>query len=336
MGRARPSCRGERKPVRLLPSRLNDKPQYVFHPHRAVRRLFKPPTGMTGEGGEAAVCVLPWGVHLQVWPGEAIGYAIRTSGAFDPCVTETMHRLIDPGDLIVDVGANVGYLTSLSVVRAGGEGRVIAFEPHPAAFGLLERNASIWERHSRLAKLELRQIALSDRTGHAQLAAGSALVTNMGLATLEHPDAVPADDLVPVELRRLDDEVGDRTIEVLKIDVEGHEPQVLRGAARLLERGLVRDVIFEDHEPYPNAATEIVESAGYKLFDLHNDLLGLCLGPPAGRGRRYGWPGPSSLATREPDRLCARLRPLGWQVQGIGPSPLAAITGSRGRHRRAA
>ncbi len=280
---------------------------------------------MAADGGEA-VCALPWGLPLHVWPQEAIGYAVLVSGAFDPCVTETMYRLIDPGELIVDVGANVGYLTSLSVVRAGGDGVVIAFEPHPAVFGLLERNASIWDGRSRLAKLELRRIALSDRMGHAQLAAGSALRTNMGLATLEHSDTVPANDLVPVDLRRLDDEIGDRTVGVLKIDVEGHEPQVLRGAARLLERGLVRDVIFEDHESYPDAATEMVESAGYKLFDLDNDLLGLCLGPPSSRGRRSGWPGPSYLATREPDRARARLAPLGWQVPGIGPRALAAMT----------
>jgi hypothetical protein len=102
--------------------------------------------------------------------------------------------------------------------------------------------------------------------------------------------------------------------------VEGHEPGVLRGAPELLRGGRVRDVIFEDHEPYPSEATALVEGAGYRLFSLSNDLFGIELGAPADRGEVSEWPGPSYLATRDPDRAIQRLRPRGWQVAGIGPS----------------
>lgn len=317
------------RPVRLLPARLNDKPHYVFHPGRTLRRLWHRPTGMGGSTADTEVAVLPWGLPLHVWPQEAIGYSILAGGVFDPGVTETMHRLIDPGDVVVDVGANVGYLTSLALVRSGGGGTVVAYEPHPGIFGVLERNAAMWRQRPRLASLELRRVAISDTPGEGKLVTGPGLDINMGLATLERAEGARDEDTVQVELRRLDDELGDRPIGLLKIDVEGHELQVIRGALGMLERGSVRDLIFEDHEPYPDAATELVENAGYRLFSLENDLIGPYLGPRSRRRLVSGWPGPSYLATNDPERALARLGPVGWRVRGIGPRRPAAFTGLR-------
>jgi FkbM family methyltransferase len=234
---------------------------------------------------------------------------------FDPCVTEAIHRLIDPGDTVVDVGANVGYLTSLAAVRAGRYGRVIAVEPHPAVFELLRSNVESWSGD--LAAVELRQLALTDHSGTGTIVAGPLFEQNMGLAKLGEGDA---DGRLSheVELGRLDELVGDTEVGLLKVDVEGHETEVLGGAGQLLERGRVRDIIFEDHDPYPSEATAVVEEAGYRLVSLSNDLRGLRLQHPRDRGPAPAWPGPSYLATIDPDRSIARLLPRGWRVKGIG------------------
>jgi FkbM family methyltransferase len=304
--------------MKILPERLNDKPQYVFHPLRALRRARY---GGPSTAGRRATAQLPWGLPLEVNADEAIGFTILTTGVFDPCVSETIHRLIDPGDLVVDVGANVGYLTSLAARRAGPGGTVLAFEPHPHVFELLQANVARWGAGD-VAAVDARQTALSDRDGTAELNAGPSFHANMGLARLNGTDTATAEDvLVPVTLEQLDDVIGDRSIGLLKIDVEGHEPEVLRGGRRLLESGRVRDLIFEDHDPYPDASTELVESAGYRLFSLSNDLFGVQLGAPAERGEVSEWPGPSYLATRDPERAIARLRPRGWHIEGIGPTP---------------
>src|SRR3954465_296715 len=94
--------------------------------------------------GRSGVVRLPWGLPVEVDTGDAIGFSIVAGGVFDPCVTETLHRLIDPGDVVADVGANLGYMSSLAAARVGPEGRVLAFEPHPRAYELLERNVSRW------------------------------------------------------------------------------------------------------------------------------------------------------------------------------------------------
>lgn len=310
----------------LVPARLSDKPHYVFHPNRLLRRALhgvgtdRPDLGP----GTVALAGLPWGLELEVYSREAIGYTILTAGVFDPCVTETVYRLIEPGDLVVDVGANVGYLTSLAAARAGSGGQVVAYEPHPRVFERLQANVARWERLvrlGRLAPIELHRAAVSDRTGTGELTSGPLFHENMGLASLRADDA-PAEDaeLLAVRVHRLDDVLGARRVGLLKIDVEGHEPEVLRGAGRLLEAGLVRDVVFEDHAPYPDASTDLVERAGYRLFSLHNDLFGLRLGAPALRGPTRPWPGPSYLATRDPERAQRLLGARGWQVRGIGPA----------------
>lgn len=302
----------------LLPRRLASKPQYVFHPIRAVRRIRH---RSTAGDGRAQVAQLPWGLPLEVQTNDAIGFSIVAGGVFDPCVTETLHRLIDPGDVVADVGANLGYMTSLAAARVGASGKVLAFEPHPHAYELLERNAARWRELESVGALELHRVALSDAAGEGTLVSGGSAEFELAVASLstEGSAAHAASEAIAVPLARLDEVAGDRPIGVLKIDVEGHEADVLRGAGGLLASGAIRDIVFEDHDEYPSEPTAIVEDAGYELISLDNDLWGLRLVAPQDRGEVPAWPGPSYLATRDPDRARQRLGPRGWQVKGIGP-----------------
>jgi FkbM family methyltransferase len=300
----------------LIPARIASKPQYVFHPLRALRRFMY----RAGDPGERRVTGLPWGLPLEVHTTDAVGFSIVAGRVFDPCVTETLHRLIDPGELVLDVGANVGYLTSLAAVRVGPEGRVLGFEPHPGVFALLEKNAARWRQANGIGTVELHRMALSDHAGEGALFAHQAFEANMGLATLADDEAPDGDGTtITVTLGRLDDLVGDARVGVMKIDVEGHEAEVLKGAGELLASGRVRDIVFEDQNEYPSEATAILEQAGYELISLDNDLFGLTLRPPQDRGEIRAWPGPSYLATLDAARARERLRPRGWRVRGIGP-----------------
>src|SRR3954447_26802170 len=121
--------------MRVIPARLSRKPQYVFHPQRALgRALYR---ARAGEG-RSAVAQLPWGLPLEIHTSDAIGFSVLAGRVFDPCVTETLHRLIDPGDVVADVGANIEYLPSLAAGRAGPNGSVFAYEPHPQVFEVLD------------------------------------------------------------------------------------------------------------------------------------------------------------------------------------------------------
>jgi FkbM family methyltransferase len=295
-----------------LASRIQSKPQYVLHPGRAARRVLH--RFSDADDLRREVTTLPWGLELEVQRSDQIGYSIVTGAIFDPPVTEALYRLVTPGATVYDVGANIGYLTSLVAHRAGPAGVVRAFEPHPVVHGLLAANVSRWSSRP-VAPVQIRPVALSSHPGTGRLAVDATFDQNMGLASLE----ARGDDWVEVEMSTLDLEIGSDRVDVMKIDVEGHEGAVLAGAGALLSDRRVAHVIFEDHDPYPSSVTRIFEDAGYELYALEADLAGIRLVSPVHRGQLSAWPGPSYLATTQLDQVTALMRPRWWRTPGILP-----------------
>ena len=299
--------------MRVLPQRFN-KPQFIFHPGAGVRRVLEPLLRRREPRGAIREVPLRWGMTISIRQGDDIGRSITHSGIFDLCVSEVLFRLVSPGDLAVDVGANLGYMTSLMAPRAGPRGRVVAFEPHPDVYPLLERNAESWWEIRENAPIDIRAVALSSRPGTGQLLASDEFNTNMGVAFLGEPGT----EGLPVALDTLDRSFAGAHIGVLKIDVEGHELEVLRGAHSLLRAQRIRDVVFEDHGDYPTPVTAHLERYGYSVFSLDNNLVRLLVRPAAEHAPRRGWEGPSYVATRDAPRALGRLRRRGWGVLGLG------------------
>lgn len=146
-------------------------------------------------------------------------------------------RLIAPGDTVFDIGANVGYTALLFASLAGPKGRVVALEPGRRAYAALARNAA------QAANLAILQIAASDHEGEAQFHEAEM----SDLSSLE-PVAGATSFTVPVEpLDRVAAREGAPAF--VKIDVEGHEPAVLRGMAELFASARPPLVLFEALDP---------------------------------------------------------------------------------------
>lgn len=131
-----------------------------------------------------------------------------------------LRNLVGSADTAVDVGANLGLYTR---TLAGLASKVHAFEPSPAMAHMLRRTSA--------RNVVVHEIALSDQDGHADLRiprAGDHLTHS--LASLE-ADAVAGQDvtIAEVALKRLDSVITD-DVAFVKVDVEGHELNVLRGA----------------------------------------------------------------------------------------------------------
>jgi FkbM family methyltransferase len=136
-----------------------------------------------------------------------------------------------PGDVAVDVGANKGAYTWWMRHAVGPTGRVIAFEPQPemAAYLRDARAAMGWDN------VEVREAAASDRSGRATLRVPGG-GPSQG-ASLEAGAVSGAHREIPCAVERLDDALaGAARIALMKIDVEGHELAVFRGAAGILAR----------------------------------------------------------------------------------------------------
>jgi FkbM family methyltransferase len=161
--------------------------------------------------------------------GPAGGVSIL-AGRCEPEQTASIARALSPGDVFFDVGANVGYYTLLASGRVGEQGRVVAFEP-------VVRNLAFLHRHlelNRARNVTVLPFACAGESGYGFFEAGDTVATGH-LAGSDRGGAPPA-AATPVHLVTIDGMVrllGLRPT-VMKIDVEGAEHDVLRGASETL------------------------------------------------------------------------------------------------------
>jgi FkbM family methyltransferase len=290
-----------------LVTKLN-KPYYLFRPGLLWRR-FRHAVAPKAAGGRESV-LLPWGLPITVDPAQPIGSALLRSGVYDLCVCEAVYRLADPGELAIDVGANVGVMSSVAAVKLGKSGKVLAFEPHPTTFGELLANTQRWSSTGWAAPVEPKRVALSDHEGHGMLVGGDA--GDLGQTSFAS-SAMSGNGYLEAELQRLDSIVSEN-VGVLKLDVEGHEANALRGAEHLVQARKIRDIVFEEHQTPPTPATEFLEQHGYTVFGLEQRLFGLRLSDPRRIRTKRSYDPPSYLATVEPERAIDRFRQGGWKT----------------------
>lgn len=166
--------------------------------------------------------------RFRTSPWDALPYRIRFLLRSDERETrEIIRRICRPGDVAVDVGAHVGYITTLLAALAGRDGRVVSFEPHPKVFRILEANVR------RYPHVDAENIALGSRPGMAVLTTPDFGSMESSLRpprrTRETADRV---EELPVTVRTGDEvlrEKGVLRFDFVKIDVEGAECDVLEG-----------------------------------------------------------------------------------------------------------
>jgi FkbM family methyltransferase len=183
----------------------------------------------------------------------------------DPDLLRLVNEIVHQGDIIWDVGANVGLFSFAAAVAAGPNGRVLAFEPDALLVGLLRRSALANRVH---APVDILPVAVADEIGVARfhVARRNRSTSHLDGFGTTQTGGVRVTELVPtVTLDWLADHFPMPS--VLKIDVEGAELKVLRGGARVLRSQPT--VICE--VAASNAATvgELLTAHGYMLYDAH-------------------------------------------------------------------
>ena len=286
------------------------KPWFLYRPQQLLRRafveVFQPPRGYRA-------LQTSWGIKVIADPSRAIGRSILTIGLYDLAVSEVLARLIAPGDTVVDAGANIGYMTLLAGVAAGSSGRILAFEPHPELFKVLQRNVITVGNQLNLNIFETYQVALGDRAGIAELILPPDFEQNDGKARIGQTTSTERRSIT-VQTVTLDDLLGDASIALLKLDVEEFEPQVLRGAARLLRQQQIEHIVFEDYLITDSETAHLLREAGYHLFSLGWSLRRLRVEPVEVGSLATRYEAPSFIATLAPNEVLNRCRPEGWQV----------------------
>jgi FkbM family methyltransferase len=284
--------------------RFVNRPYYWWRPSQLARRLRAKPNA----NGSPRLVRTAWGSHLYCWP-DPLGLSVERTGVYDLVVAETLARLADSGETAVDAGANVGFMSNLLAHAVGGDGRVISFEPHPLILGTLNQNVAHWRAEEGIDVVEVRPAAVSSSAGRRPLSIDpDTFAGNKGTASVEHLDPLNSTD---VETIRLDEQFSE-AIGVLKLDVESHELDALRGADSLLSRKLIRDILFEEHRPPPTPVTDLLESYGYTVFGLRQGLTRPIVSGAGDAYARQLWEPPALLASIDPARVHQRLRRHGW------------------------
>jgi len=145
---------------------------------------------------------------------------------WEPQVGSVICRLLQPGDVFIDVGANIGYFSLLAANLVGKSGKVIAFEPLPPLVEQIKRSADV-NVHNWLTVVPK---ALGDRPGCMELAISD---INIGGSSLVSADSDKR--TVSVDVSTLDAELAAvKKVDLIKVDVEGFEYEMLQGARQVL------------------------------------------------------------------------------------------------------
>jgi FkbM family methyltransferase len=144
-------------------------------------------------------------------------------GLHEQETVELSARVIRPGMTVLDIGAHIGYFTRSLAKLVGRQGKVYAFEPHPENFHLLKRNTS------QFSNVLLENKALS----HMNSSARFFINTKSGCHSLfEQPHTFSSIEVEVTTLDRFWEELGRPNIDFIKMDIEGAEPYVLKGASQ--------------------------------------------------------------------------------------------------------
>lgn len=222
--------REEEKPLRFLASRLLWRSRVCL----SLRTHIRLP-----EGGVIRFHPAAMSANLWVDPNR-----------YDHA-THFLRRYLRAGDRFVDVGANIGLHSVIAASMVGVSGRVVSVEPHPRTFGYLAENV----RLNGYDWVSCHNVAAAARTGRAFMTSLKSDDQNSLLADEEGKQVtlVDLDTLLS----------SDEHIDLLKVDVDGFETEVFRGASSVLKR--TSCVYFE-------AAHGYAERYGYSLRDVFESL----------------------------------------------------------------
>jgi len=178
------------------------------------------------------------GFEIDVLGDDHIGRHLLLSGKFDRTIVQTLLDFAKPEDSILDVGANIGYVSCCLLNSVKGS-RLICMEPQPLIVDLLRRNLARFDA----SRSRIIEAALSDNDGRVVLNIDT---NNRGASSIEDRVGSKTVTVQSVSAERL--LAGLTSVDIVKIDIEGHEIHAIRSAEVQLGRLRPRVILFEDRQ----------------------------------------------------------------------------------------
>jgi FkbM family methyltransferase len=192
-----------------------------------------------------------------------IGGAIESAGIYEPRVSEVFRERLRPGARVVDVGANVGYFSLLAASLVGPAGSVVACEPLAGNVCILTANRTI----NQFGNIDVIAAAASDRIGTVSIGASytDGIISDIPTSA---EAALACDFVLTVPL----DSVVQTNVDLIKIDIEGHEYRAIQGALDTIRRStpiIVSEfsicALQANSRVEPVSYLELLRSFGYRI-----------------------------------------------------------------------
>ncbi|HEX3881906.1 MAG TPA: FkbM family methyltransferase [Stellaceae bacterium] len=249
--------------------------------------------GIVSIAPDRALVRLSSGEYLDIDPNTVDAANYLVGRPVEPHITFVFRCFLRPGAVVLDIGANFGLYTAITAGVIRTTGQLYAFEGNPRTFSYLNRtlyaNGVINNPN-----ISIVNKLVSKECGRGTL---NFLDRNLAVATMSELVINPADldrlgmtlHAVEVEMTTIDDYLPtDLAVDLVKIDVEGHEPFVLMGMERVIARSPDIRIVIEyidallDQTMGPAGFTDYIRGLGFAICEIGKDW-GLRLCPPGER-----------------------------------------------------
>ena len=211
-------------------------------------------------------CVLDHDIKMYVDPTDPHLLSMIDGKDPEQEVKEIFLENISPGDVVIDVGSNIGDYTLIASKKVGDSGKVLSFEPLSETFLTLNRNLQLNE----ITNCMFFQKAVGEKPGLANLYKNNLSGTMGHLdSSLNGKDLIKRDE---IEVVTIDDVLTSEhidTVNMIKIDVEGFEHEVLLGCLQSFKENKIKKILCEVHFKYLESKGKS-EEAIYDLLREHN------------------------------------------------------------------
>ena len=192
-------------------------------------------------------------------------------GDFEPWVTSVVGSLLQPGEIVCDIGANIGDTALQVLPYLGSSGHIYCFEPVPLLQTCLMENL----KANHISAITLVPTALSNASGQLTMMVEAAQPGMSKVAVAENSPV--AHEQIEVEMTTFDAWVKENDISqvaVCKVDVEGHELEVFEGMKNSLDAGQIGSIVFERHERCNSTdpVVKMLHKHNYKVFRIYTSF----------------------------------------------------------------
>ena len=216
-------------------------------------------------------------ILLRLYPVEALSFGIGLLGTYNEFETNIVKRRLKSGAVVIDIGAFLGWYSIIAARIVGSLGKVYAFEPNPKQVERLKESLFL----NQAQQVHIVEAAASDKNGSAlfyDAESGSSLIKNEAEGHIGYK--IKGFKVKTMTLDTFVKQRGIRKVDFIKIDAEGADYLVLKGAAALLQKQTAPDLMVEviDKELIRAGASsseviEYLKGFGYTPYDFTSDGL---------------------------------------------------------------